>query len=134
MICVWSSFLYAFYGAFRYDIEEDVDLRYQKWTEEESTIMWNLQYLIEFVYTIDFIMQFFVNKTESNEQTEKVTEVSQTALKYFKTNMIWDLIPLFPFSSIFTFKNSRLVYLIKCMRITKSFNLLDNRKFMKYVK
>ena len=47
--------------------------------------------------------------------------------------MIWDLIPLFPFNYLFRFKNSRLLYLLKIIRMKRAFVLLNTRKFKEIV-
>jgi hypothetical protein len=43
--------------------------------------------------------------------------------------MIYDLLPLIPFHVIFKFKYSRLLFLIKNIRIKKSIILLDTKRF-----
>ena len=58
-----------------------------------------------------------------------VRELQKTAMRYIKNEMPEDLIPLIPWSYIFTFKNSRLFYLIKAIRIKKIGKLLNARKF-----
>jgi hypothetical protein len=64
-----------------------------------------------------------------------VRDISKTAMRYFKSNdMIRDLITLIPFTMIVKFKNSRLLFLLKCIRISKSMKLLDTSAFMKSVK
>jgi hypothetical protein len=48
--------------------------------------------------------------------------------------MVFDMVPLFPFTLIFSHKYSRLYFLIKCIRIKKCYHLLDTKKFNKIVK
>ena len=48
--------------------------------------------------------------------------------------MINDLIPLVPLTLLFHFRYSRLFFLVKCIRISKSMKLLDTKAFMKSVK
>ena len=43
--------------------------------------------------------------------------------------MMFDMIPLFPFTLIFKHKYSRLYFFIKCIRIKKCYQLLDTKKF-----
>ena len=48
--------------------------------------------------------------------------------------MVYDLIPLIPFTEIFTFHKLRFFFLVKCMRIVKSLDLLNTKSFMDTVK
>ena len=48
--------------------------------------------------------------------------------------MLQDLIPLVPLTLMFHFNCSRLFFLVKCIRISKSMKLLDTKAFMRSVK
>ena len=48
--------------------------------------------------------------------------------------MVYDLIPLIPITEIFTFHKLRFFFLVKCMRIVKSLDLLNTKSFMDTVK
>ena len=76
----------------------------------------------------DFIVQFCLEYTclETNKPVKKLLK---TALHYIYGEMIYDLLPLIPFHLMIKFKYSRLLFLIKNIRIKKSFILLDTQRF-----
>lgn len=89
---------------------------------------------IELMYLVDFITQFLLEYTDQ-QSMYPVRDVVKTATRYLKSNeMILDLINLVPFAMIFSIKNGRLFFLLKCIRIFKSMKLLDTQAFMKAVK
>lgn len=126
-IAIVSSFMYCFFAAFRYDREEHGFTDFQSIGLSQKTVR-NLDLLdliFEIFYAIDFGMQFFVEYEAKEPSTHIVREISKTSMRYYRNEMIYDLIPLVPLNRIFKFKYSRLLYFIKCIRIFKTFNLLD---------
>ena len=78
---------------------------------------------------LEFILEY------TDEQTNQpVRNISAIALRYAKGDMKYDLLPLIPFNSLWQFQYSRLFYLIKCIRLLETFEMLDTAKFMKQVK
>jgi len=63
-----------------------------------------------------------------------VRNINLTAKRYANNEMMFDLIPLIPFTLFLRFKYSRLLFIIKSIRIKKSVKLLDTKKFIEIVK
>lgn len=142
-MCISSSIIYAYYAAFRYDIEANHSLgeghpRYieahakHNFSNEQIEIMDDMMLVIESVMLIDFLIHFCLEYKEI-DKTEPIRELSKTALRYAQNEMVYDLVPLIPFQFIFFFRYSRLFFLIKCFRTKKSLALLDASKFMEIV-
>jgi hypothetical protein len=84
----------------------------------------------------DFLMQFFVEyyPKDAYDKGTSIRSVELTAQRYIKNEMMFDMVPLFPFTLIFKHKYSRLYFLIQCIRIKKCYQLLDTKKFNALVK
>lgn len=83
------------------------------------------------MYLSDFLMQFFVEyfPKDTYESNQSIRSIEMTAQRYIKNEMLFDMVPLFPFTLLFKHKYSRLYFLIKCIRIKKCYQLLDTKKF-----
>jgi hypothetical protein len=127
--------MYCFFAAFRYDSEDHdfTDFESIGLSEESVKNLDLLDLIFEIFYIIDFLIQFLVEYEAKEPSTHIVREISKTATRYYKNEMIYDMIPLFPFNRFFQFKYSRLFYFIKCIRLIKCMNLLDTQLFMKNV-
>ena len=88
------------------------------------------------MYLADFLMQFLVEyyPKDTYESSKSIRNAELTAQRYIKNEMMFDMVPLFPFTLMFKHKYSRLYFLIKCIRIKKCYQLLDTKKFNKVVK
>lgn len=80
---------------------------------------------------MDFTSQFCVDYKRPNSPVP-VRDILKTAERYAKNEMIYDLIPLLPLQLIHH-KYSRLYFLIKCLRVKKSMNLLSTAEFMRFI-
>ena len=62
-VCIFSSFLYLFFAAFRYDVElshQSHGATHTGFTEHEIENFTKIFYFVEGMYLADFLMQFFV--------------------------------------------------------------------------
>lgn len=103
------------------------------YTDQDIALFNQIQLFIEILFLIDMLLEFILEYTD--EQTNQpVRNISAIALRYAKGDMKYDLLPLIPFNSLWQFQYSRLFYLIKCIRLLETFEMLDTAKFMKQVK
>jgi hypothetical protein len=79
------------------------------------------------------LLEFILEYTDE-QTTLPVRNISQISLRYVKGEFKFDLLPLIPFNFIWHFQYSRLFYLIKCIRLLETFEVLDTGKFMKHIK
>jgi hypothetical protein len=133
-VCICSSLVYANFAAFRYDTELNGDetsglVEHQPFHyDDEKLIFWkNFAFGVEMYMLLDFLLQFCLEYP--TESLNHVYQLKETAIHYAYGEMIYDLLPLIPFHLIFKFKYSRLLFVIKNIRIKKSFILLDTRRF-----
>ena len=87
-------------------------------------------YACEGICFLDFLAQFCL-EYQGFDDPNPVRQITLTAKRYASNEMIWDLIPLIPFTLFAKFKHSRLLFLVKTIRIKKSLSLLDTKKFNK---
>ena len=87
----------------------------------------------EILFLIEMSTRCFLEYTPV-DSIIPVRDISSISVTYLKTQFVYDFIPLIPFQRIITFKYDRLLYLIKCMRLVKFFNILDINRFNKQVK
>lgn len=85
-------------------------------------------YVSESICFLDFLAQFCL-EYQGLDDPNPVRQITLTAKRYASNEMMWDLIPLVPFAMFLKFKHSRLLFLIKTIRIKKSLSLLDTKKF-----
>ena len=89
--------------------------------------------ICELIFLIDMLLEFIVQYTD--EQTNlPVKNISKIGIRYLQNDFIYDLLPLIPFNIIFTFKYSRLFFLIKCIRLLETYDMLDTGAFMRRIK
>lgn len=132
LLCILSSFIYAFFAAFRYDTDDSISGK-MLFDQDEIVIMNNMEVIIEIIFVVDMATKFFVEYREESTNL-LVRDISLISIRYIKNEFIMDLIPLLPLHSFFTFKFSHLLYILKCIRMLKTFQLLDTGRFMKHVK
>ena len=92
-----------------------------------------LEVIIEVIFLLDMGTKFLVEYREESTY-HQVRDIAQISVRYIKNEFIYDLIPLVPLHTFFTFKFSHLLYILKCIRMLKTFQLLDTGRFMKHVK
>ena len=132
-VCIISSCVYAFFAAFRYDIESFQIISKEELTRNDFGDK-QIEYFTYFFYAaegvcfLDFLAQFCL-EYQGFDDPNPVRQINLTAKRYAYNEMVYDLIPLIPFTMFLKFKHSRLLFLIKTIRIKKSLSLLDTKKF-----
>jgi hypothetical protein len=63
-----------------------------------------------------------------------VKNISKIGVRYLKNDFIYDFLPLIPFNALFSFRYSRLLFLVKCLRLLETFEMLDTGAFMRRIK
>lgn len=125
-----SSFMYSFFAVFRTDVDSTEIIHF---TDKEIRTFNILESIIEAIFIIKMISCFFLEYTPNNS-IYPIKKIKKIAINYFKTDFIYDFLPLIPFRFLFTFKWSQLFYLIKIMRLGVFFKVLNTANFMKIVK
>jgi hypothetical protein len=130
LCCLASSFVYAFYAAFRNDVDNDPSQENDPILEIENLDL--IQYVFEGIFLVDMLLKFILEYKDdfTSSHVHQVRDVSMISLRYLKTKFAYDLIPLIPFNMVFHFRYSRVFYLVKCMRLLDTFQVLDTGKFM----
>ena len=119
LLSLSSSLYYAYFTAFKRQIETNTDLY--------------IEVSIEIIFFFEMVMRFFLEYTP-RDSFYPIKDIRLIALIYFKTQFFFDLLPLVPLPHIFDMKYSRFLWLIKCMRLTKFHQILNIRTIMKQVK
>ena len=108
-LCFVSGLFYANMAAFRIDMEGDQqykygDAKYYYITgrdDEKISFLKQRILIIEAVFLLDFFLSFFIEYSVQ-EKPDPVRDLSKTALRYFKNEMKFDLLPLIPFQLLAT--------------------------------
>jgi hypothetical protein len=115
--CIVSSFLYAFYGAFRLDVDFDSPDEFKDVDPVLDINKMNyLQNAFEGLFLLDTIMKFFLEYTD-DYTNNKIRDLSMISVRYLKNGFLFDFLPLIPWNWLFAFRYSRLLYLIKVLRL-----------------
>jgi hypothetical protein len=135
-LCIVSSFLYAYFAAFRKDLDggqDNIDI--SGYSEKDIRVFDNIQGMIEGMFLVDMCIEFVLEFHDDITNTN-VRDITQISMRYLKNEFASDFIPLIPFNwiGIFRFQNCRVFFLIKCYRLKETFDLLDTAKIMKHVK
>ena len=99
--------MYAYFAAFRYDVEIKNNLDHNSpefkaaaamhdFDHEQIDRMNLLMIIIELYQLLDFVLQFCLEYKEM-DKIEPVRELYKTATRYAMNEMIYDLVPLIPF-------------------------------------
>lgn len=86
------------------------------------------------MFLLDCLLKFVLEYTDEKNKYEKIRDISKIGHRYLHSEFIYDFLPLIPFNFMFGFKYSRLLYLIKCMRLLPTLRILETGPFMKKVK
>ena len=116
MLCILSSLMYAFFAAFRMDVEGEVSV----YSPAEIKNFNRFQAIVECMFLIDMVIEFFLEYVDEST-TLKVRDISMISVRYLRGEFIYDIFPLIPFNWIFQFKHSRLLFLVKCSRLMETF-------------
>jgi hypothetical protein len=136
LLCILSSFLYAFYAAFRYDADGGPINKLKSELSDDQIGYFNtIQAIVEGIFLIDMMIEFVLEFHDDATNTD-VRDISIISKRYLKNEFLSDFIPLIPFNwiGIFKFKHSRIFFLVKCFRLKETFAILDTAKIMKHVK
>lgn len=131
-----SSLAYMSFAAIKHDVEGDYHIhhpdRYYEITlsEDEIRRMDNLELVFESIFFIDMVFNFF-KEYQPKLSTQPVRSFEKIALNYMHGQFIYDLIPLIPYSYMFEFRNCRLLYFLKSIRIFKSVEMMSDKVFIK---
>jgi hypothetical protein len=88
----------------------------------------------ELFFTIQFFMGFITEYWPPNSSKPE-KDLVKIAINYSGTRLFMvNLIAILPLTSFLHFKNVRLLYLLKCARMTQTFELLDTKNFMHEVR
>ena len=91
--------------------------------------------IIEIIYGINFILNFLVEFVPENSiDGEPVRDLAKIAARYYHTELIWDVMALIPFNYFFTFKYSRFLTMIKCVRGRETAVMFDITNFRNNMK
>ena len=75
----------------------------------------------------------FFKEYQPSDSIQPVRSFEKISLNYFNGQFIFDAIPLIPYSMMFEFKNCRLMYFLKSIRIFKSIEMMSDKVFIKEV-
>ena len=140
LICIISSFMYAYLSAF--------GKMYENYDLFESINFYDIIFSISF--SIDMIIRFFIAYEDQNKK--QILKFQEIAMNYLKHDFVFDLLTVVPIVRIldpnqisnhhdeinytqeeFDDIKIHLIYLIKVIRIKKAYYLLDTSKFKKMV-
>ena len=128
-----TSIFYSSFAAFRHDVEsEKPDFENDdqiNLSERSARILHMLEIFFEVMFLMHMILQFFL-EYKSNDSIYPVRDLKKIALNLYRTEFLYNLIPLIPLPHMLKFKYSRFLYLIKCIRLGKTMEMLDIKKFM----
>ena len=121
LLCMLSSFNYAYLAAFRMH------------KELNETIM-SIWILYELIFFLDIILQFLLEFT-SETSSIPVRDLEKIAWNYIYNGFVTDFIAIIPLQ-IIQLKNNRqnLFFLIKLIRLEKGLRLFDVTDIMKQIK
>ena len=88
-----------------------------------------LEIIFEILFLIHMILQFF-KEYKPTDSVYPVRDLKKIAINFYNTEFWYNLIPLIPLPQMFKFRNSRFLYLIKCIRLGKTMEMLDTKKFI----
>ena len=91
--------------------------------------------IYEVIFLIYALIQFFKDDNVDINSNDRKKSFRETSVKYFKGNLIYDVIPLIPLQlTSFSKNRDRLFYLVKTLRIVQGFRLFDVRNLDRAVK
>lgn len=99
---------------------------------EEVTEPWLIRFYLfcEIIFIIQFCLNFLLTYVPEDSLSQIPTrDLSKIANKYIHGDMMIDILAIIPFNIFIFFKNSRLLILIKCVRIRSILVIFDVSKF-----
>lgn len=121
-----SSFHYAFMAAY-------VKFGDRGFIDDSQFANYDIMYNVFFV--VDLIMQFFIYKPNIGEDEDVKTQL-ELASEYFFGGFFLDFITVMPLYHIFSgiWKQARILYLIKLVRLYRGIQLLNTSAIMGFLK
>jgi hypothetical protein len=138
-----SSIVYSFYAAFRRDLNFSLYIEYEvsefftlnknhQFSEADLNKMNKFWLVMELIFLFEILLSSITSYTDKYEK--KVTDLSKIRKNYFENGFMWDLIAIFPFTSLFHWDYMNLLFLIKCIRLYEAFDILDVKNFNRELK
>jgi len=130
---IYSSLLYANVAAFRFDLDfknYDDYLEHSEDAKIDPITPYDIdEFFIEFIcleafFFIGIIMSFITSYFDI-DQNKWVVDYKKISMKYINGRFIVDFITFIPFAFMVKFKYSRLLIIIKCMRLQRLSDFLD---------
>lgn len=76
------------------------------------------------------ILNFFVDFIpEDSIDNRPVRSLTKIAIRYYKSDLIWDVMAILPLNLFIKFNHSRLLMLIKCIRFRETTIMFDTGNF-----
>jgi hypothetical protein len=90
-------------------------------------------YVFETIFSVHIILQFF-KEFQPDYQIQPERDLYKISLNYLKGDFALDFVTILPLQ-FFEFKRNRqtLFYMIKCIRISKGFEIYNVQVFMKVI-
>ena len=130
---IYSSLLYAVIGAFRLDLDYDTYETYLLESPDakvnpittEAIKFYEVAFInLECIFLSAICINFITSYTDPDNGNE-VRDIYRIVDRYLKGNFVFDFVTIFPMSYIFRFPFSRLLILIKCLRLINLREFLD---------
>ena len=141
---IFSSIIYSFFAAFRYDIDyrhieeyeqmienAGIALNLHKFSRDEISMFNTINLIIELFFLLEIILSLITSYVDENNKL--ITNFAKIRSNYIHNGLLWDLICIAPFYPIFRFRGSRFFFLIKCLRLNEAFEILDVKVFYKEI-
>jgi len=90
--------------------------------------------MVEFIFLLDFILNFFVEYAPDCLDDPPIREFKVISNQYLKGNFMKEFIPLIPLQLVNLHSLGTLFYLIKLLRLPRGLTLLNVQKFLRIVK
>jgi hypothetical protein len=86
--------------------------------------------ILESLFLINMVMSFLTSYFDV-DANKMIIDYKKISTRYINNNFLFDCITLFPFAFVVRFKFSRLLILIKCVRLNKLSQFLDMNSIMR---
>jgi len=129
--CLTSSYFYLWLATFGENGDSskcyvDMSNTDKEAFNQQASFSLRLTVAFELIFAFSILTKFLTDYKPDGE-TEHVKSLSKITSKYLHGDFIFDLIPLIPLPFIFknVFCQSKLFYMIKCIRVLNGFKLFD---------
>lgn len=129
LCCIISSYIYMHFAAFGNGC---IGIEPSEECNASGGIGNIFDYIFLVIFGVDIIIQFLLDFKPEDSYT-RVRDLVEIAKRYFKTNFLFDFLPMMPFH-LFGGKQAKLGYLVKVIRISKGTRFLSSNQFMRFIK